>query len=275
MKTKLLYLFTRTPLHVGAGSSVGAVDLPVQRERHTSHPIIPGSSIKGVIRYTAETLDKRDDCDQLFGTADENESVGAGDITFGEARPLAYPVRSAKGAFAYITCPLVLQRWAREASVDFGEINHPDEQTCFSGSKVTLSNNSCVLEEYCFDSKGLYPEAVESAIAAISTDPVWKEAKDRLVLLSDGDFAHFVRTTTEISHHNKIDIATGTVAKGALFNIESVPAETLFFAPIHTTGRYKDCDSEGALVEIIEKHKVLQFGGHSTTGLGFCSLNLK
>ena len=49
MTTKLLYLFTRTPLHVGAGSSVGAIDQPVVRERHTGFPIIPGSSIKGVL----------------------------------------------------------------------------------------------------------------------------------------------------------------------------------------------------------------------------------
>ncbi|HNW40428.1 MAG TPA: RAMP superfamily CRISPR-associated protein, partial [Opitutaceae bacterium] len=47
MTTKLLYLFTRTPLHVGAGSSVGAIDQPIIRERHTGFPIIPGSSLKG------------------------------------------------------------------------------------------------------------------------------------------------------------------------------------------------------------------------------------
>ncbi|MCX6916527.1 MAG: RAMP superfamily CRISPR-associated protein, partial [Verrucomicrobia bacterium] len=43
----ILYLFTRTPLHVGAGASVGAIDQPVQRERHTGFPIIPASSLKG------------------------------------------------------------------------------------------------------------------------------------------------------------------------------------------------------------------------------------
>ena len=55
MQTKILYLFTRTPLHVGAGASVGAIDQPIQRERHTGFPIIPGSSIKGVLRYTAQS----------------------------------------------------------------------------------------------------------------------------------------------------------------------------------------------------------------------------
>jgi CRISPR type III-B/RAMP module RAMP protein Cmr4 len=44
---KILYIFTRTPLHVGAGSSVGAIDQPIQRERHTGFPIIPASSLKG------------------------------------------------------------------------------------------------------------------------------------------------------------------------------------------------------------------------------------
>ena len=45
--SKILYLFTRTPLHVGAGASVGAIDQPVIRERHTGFPIIPASSLKG------------------------------------------------------------------------------------------------------------------------------------------------------------------------------------------------------------------------------------
>ena len=35
MKQQLLAIFTRTPMHIGAGSSVGAVDLPIIRERPT------------------------------------------------------------------------------------------------------------------------------------------------------------------------------------------------------------------------------------------------
>jgi hypothetical protein len=68
-------------------------------------------------------------------------------------------------------------------------------------------------------------------------DPVWSEAAGRLALLCDGDFSHFVATTTEISHHIKIDPKSGTVATGTLFNIESVPAETLLFAPSSAIGQ--------------------------------------
>ncbi|MBI4025772.1 MAG: hypothetical protein HY360_12380 [Verrucomicrobia bacterium] len=46
MISKQLIILTRTPLHVGAGSSVGAIDQPVMRERHTGFPIIPGSALK-------------------------------------------------------------------------------------------------------------------------------------------------------------------------------------------------------------------------------------
>lgn len=277
MNQKLLYIFTRTPLHVGAGSSVGAVDLPVQRERHTGHPIIPGSSIKGVIRYTAETLDERSDITPLFGSI-EGDDAKAGDLTFGEARPLAFPVRSAKGAFAYVTCPIALQRWARETGLDnLPTLTQPDDQSCQAGKKVVLNNNKVVLEEYAFSNATDFPAEWEQALKGVIADPVWQEAIGRLVLLSDGDFSHFVKTTTEINHHNKIDATTGTVAAGALFNIESVPAETLFFAPVISIGRYTksdNVDSMACMEEIANQHPVMQFGGHSTTGLGFCTIKL-
>ncbi len=249
---KLLYLFTRTPLHVGAGTSVGAIDLPIQRERHTRHPIIPGSSIKGVLRYTAQSIDKLPAAKisdmfgpELVGENKESEAR-AGDLIFGEARPLAFPVRSAKGAFAYITCPLILQRFARDArQQNLPEIAAPDDQTCLSGAKVTLTAkkpNRVVLEEFAFESKGEFPAAWENALKNLIADPVWKEAPGRFVLLSDGDFSHFVATATEISHHVKIDRKTGAASKGALFDLESVPAETLFLGSVHVMGRPADAE---------------------------------
>jgi len=281
MKQNILYLFTRTPLHVGAGSSVGAIDLPVQRERHSRHPIIPGSSIKGVLRATC--TDDSGDVLHLFGPdlsedkeAEAKVTAQAGDLSFGEARPIAFPVRSAKGSFAYITCPIALQRWAREAGVELSPLENPKDQHCLAGDKVKLAKGHVVLEEYAFEASGEFPPDWEEALKALSTDPVWQEAPGRLVLLSDGDFSHFVATTCEVSNHNKIDVKTGAVAKGALFNIESVPAETLFFAPVVSTGRYKEknVDSQAGLEELVQNHPVLQFGGHNTTGLGFCSLTL-
>jgi len=281
MITKQLIIFTRTPLHVGVGSSVGAVDLPVRRERHTNHPIIPGSSIKGVFRDAARHFFKDNSLiEDLFGPETESESAArAGDIAFGEARPIAFPVRSAKGAFAYVTCPFVLRRFARESGLtDLPDLDDPEDQTCLAGPKVVIdhaNSKRVVLEEYAFAQQSLFPEKWEQTLLGLSEDPVWKEAARRLVLLSDGDFAHFVTTTTEISTQTKIDPDTGAVSKGALFNMECVPAETLFSAPVQIIGRYKNTDSAAELSNLANEFPILQFGGNSTTGRGFCSINIK
>src|SRR4051794_4247895 len=47
---RLLFLHAQTGLHPGSGTALGAVDLPVQRERHTQWPTIPGSALKGILR---------------------------------------------------------------------------------------------------------------------------------------------------------------------------------------------------------------------------------
>ena len=44
-KANLLFLYTETPLHVGSGSSLGTVDLPIQREHHTNLPMVQLSLI--------------------------------------------------------------------------------------------------------------------------------------------------------------------------------------------------------------------------------------
>ena len=51
-----VFLICETPLHAGSGDSLGVVDLPIQRERHTSFPKIEGSSLKGAIRQAFEDL---------------------------------------------------------------------------------------------------------------------------------------------------------------------------------------------------------------------------
>ncbi len=281
MKTKQLIIFTRTPLHVGVGASVGAVDLPVRRERHTNHPIIPGSSIKGVFRDSARrSIESAETLDDIFGpdNISDDGSARAGDIAFGEARPLAFPVRSARGAFAYITCPFVLRRFSRESGAgDLPDLPDPEDQSCFAGSKVVISHTNqkrAVLEEYAFAHQDDFPAQWQELLLGLSDDPVWKEAAGRLVLLSDGDFAHFVTSTTEVTTQTKINAETGAVVPGALFNMECVPAETLFSAPVQVVGRY-ETDSAAELTSIVSQNPVMQFGGNSTTGRGFCSVSIK
>ncbi len=273
-KTKILYLFTRTPLHVGAGVSVGAIDQPIVRERHTGYPVIPGSSLKGVLRDACRNdaaLEAKEEA--LFGKQDN-----AGKLAIGEAKLLAFPVRSAKGSFAFVTSTLALQRLARENDTfkTLPVLTEPSDVMCFAGDKVTIRRNGqtgVVLEEYTFGVNGEFPDTWETALLALlPDDAVWQSGKGRFVLLSHGDFSHFVRHACEVSQHVAIDPKTGAAKPHALFNLEAVPAETLFFAPV--TAFTRAGGELNDLEKLLERKPVLQFGGDSTTGLGFCTVRL-
>lgn len=283
MKNHTFYLFTRTPLHVGAGSSVGAVDLPVQRERHTGYPIIPGSSIKGVMRDFHETEHGvgSEETLRLFGKADESGESRGGIATFGEARLLLFPVRSAQGGFALATCPLALARYRRDAGLDHEVPEEPAEMTCRAGSEIVRKERT-VLEEYAFKHNGAFPEEWETHLMAALDDAVLKGAKGHFVLLANGDFAHFVQTTCPVSQHVAISDEKGTAIPGALFNEETVPPESLFYANV-TEQTFNAGETEGgkdrkaldAFTGTLAGETLLQFGGNNSAGLGFATVLLK
>jgi CRISPR-associated protein Cmr4 len=285
MKQSVLYIFTRTPLHIGAGSSVGAIDQPIQRERHTGFPIIPGSSIKGVLRdlfvgdAKAQTW--------LFGS-DDAKAACAGAAQFGEGRILAFPVRSAKGCFAWITSPIAQQRYWRDTGAGAGDLGGMptigDGETLVAEGPLCLGDGKIVLEEYTFTRKGDVPTPVLSGMekSMSPTDPVLSQARGRLAMVSDGMMSFFTQAACEVAQHIKIDDETGTVAERALFNQENVPSEALFYSMVHLAPERGDAKSEqrrGAeaaaaalTAALAAAHGVIQLGADGSTGLGYCSV---
>jgi CRISPR-associated protein Cmr4 len=271
--SRILYLFTRTPLHVGAGASVGAIDQPIQRERHTGFPIIPGSSVKGVLRDHLRTLGEPA-LNDLFGQGGDGENSSAGKISFGEARLLAFPVRSAKGAFALATSALSLQRFARDAGCSVKVPSAPADMTCLAGSKLVIEKNGqkgVVLEEYRFKVANPFPPDWEGVLTKLLTDAVLSGAEGRFALLSDGDLSHFAVNACQVNQHVRIDDDSGTAEDRGLFNEETVPSETLFYAPLTVLPRGAE-DNE--VFKALAPEQLVQFGGNGTTGLGFCTVKL-
>jgi CRISPR-associated protein Cmr4 len=272
-RQKILYIFTRTPLHVGAGSSVGAIDQPIQRERHTGFPIIPGSSIKGVLRDHLTTLGDQV-LDEVFGKGGDDENFTAGKISFAEARLLLFPIRSARGAFALATSALALQRFARDAVIDLPIPSAPKDTVCLAGNRLVIDRNGqsgVVLEEYRFGAVGEFPKHWEEKLRAILNDAVLTGAEGRFVLLSDGDLSHFAVNACQVNQHVRIDDRTGTAEDGGLFNEETVPSETLFYS---TLTEIRKTDEANRVFETLATEQLLQFGGNATTGLGFCTIKL-
>ncbi len=260
---------------MGAGSSVGAIDQPVQRERHTGFPIIPGSSVKGVLRDTfTRNPETSDSVAEFFGRESDSQDLTAGKISFGEARLLAFPVRSAKGSFALATSALSLRRFARDAGLDLSVPEQPEDMTCLAGANTVITRgdqSGVVLEEYRFNKTGDFPSDWEETLSGLLDDSVLSGARGRFVLLSDGDLSHFAVSACQVNQHVRIDHETGTAVKGGLFNEETVPTETLMYSPINLI---RDCDEENLIVEELKKEQLIQFGGNGTTGLGYCSVKL-
>ena len=275
MKQRILYIFTRTPLHVGAGSSVGAIDQPVQRERHTGFPIIPGSSVKGVLRdHLGRSLRDPALIDDLFGQGGDAENFTAGKISFGEAHLVAFPVRSARGAFALATSALALRRLARDAGLKLKVPDEPEDMNCLAGGKLTIEKSGkkgVVLEEYRFSATGEFPKEWEAALTGVLSDAVLCGGAGRFVLLSDGDLSHFAVNACPVNQHVRIDDETGTAEEGGLFNEQTVPSESLFFAPLTVMQRGAD---DNPVFAALSDERLVQFGGNGTTGLGFCTVKL-
>jgi CRISPR-associated protein Cmr4 len=280
MKQHHLYLFTRTPLHVGSGDSVGAIDQPIQRERHTRYPIIPGSSIKGVLRdHFERDKDTQAAVTDLFGKGNEDgdKKFEAGKISFGEAQLILFPVRSARGSFALATCVHALSRLKRDGSLKLALPIAPEDNHCLAGDKLILTRGSergVVLEEYRFAPDGSgFPKEWEDHLTSLLDDAVLQGARGRFVLLSDGDFSHYAENACQISQHVRINDETGTAdsAGGGLFNEETVPSEALFAA---TLTELRAPKNGNPVFEKLRQEQLIQFGGNGTTGLGFCTMKL-
>ncbi len=116
MHSRLYLLHALSALHAGTGQGSGVIDLPIAREKSTGLPIVPGSSIKGVLRdeFKGDSNVSAEQHQALFGPDTENAADHAGALALSDARLLCLPVRSLAGTFAWVTCPLVLHRFRRD-----------------------------------------------------------------------------------------------------------------------------------------------------------------
>lgn len=260
MKRHLLTLYTRTPLHVGSGTSVDVVDLPIMRERITGFPVIPSTSLKGVLlqrgREVWETPhatgnDLPEQAKILFGGIDETRNASgekeqksnAGCVQIMEAKILAFPVRSLAGCFAWLTCPAVLERFNRDTGRAV-PVPQSRKDHVIAGAELVIPNqDQAVLEEYALvaqqadQGKGVVDVAAK--LKSLTSDPLWTadgKLAARLAIVHDENFQHFVTTCTEVVARIAINPETRTVkgsggeGGGALFNQENVPCEALFYS---------------------------------------------
>lgn len=299
-EAKVMFIYTESSLHSGSGTSLGVIDLPIQREKYTDYPVCQASGVKGVVREWFEVKygEKDEKVTRTFGpgfSRGDSEAF-AGAATFTDGRLLLFPVRSLNGVFAYTTSRFALSRLKRD--LQMAEVNNitwniPDDSgdkiLGVEGSKIADNQNKVVLEEYTFDFqnsddvKNIAKWIADNAIPKGAEYKFWKEKiKTDLIVLPDNAFRDFVKLSTEVQARIMIDNTTKTVKQGALFYEEALPSDSLLYSVV--MAHDPACDSDKR-PEKLKTHtdvmkflseintQRLQFGGDVTIGKGIVNVN--
>jgi len=293
---RAMFIYCASPVHMGAGTSLGVIDNPIQRERHTGHPVMAGSGIKGAMRHAAEGNGIGNGMvNKIFGPEAGNSADHAGAVSFSDGQIVLFPVRSLKEGFVYATCPTALGRLARLLDATgvkehgiVATLNLKEGECATASDDVIAAGGKLVLEAYEYTNQAEKRDDVKKTAQWLSSNAVqanggfqfFKEKiAKHMVVLNDGDFAFFVKNATVVEPHVRIDDASGTAADGGLFFTENLPPESLLvsLAMASEERRKKgNADAEkvsaklmiGTMVDHFTDKKMLQVGGDATTGRG-------
>lgn len=290
--SKICVMHAISPVHAGAGSATGAVDLPIQRERHSGWPHIQASGVKGAFRDHCRSVwmlrgveknnlvSKNDEkqakelTNRIFGQSD-NDGSQAGAVAFSDARLLAFPVRSNQAPFVWVTCPALLKRLARDLELvnldnaDLGAANISGDE--YGLIKGDLSDD-LILEDICLKQGSADFNGLAKTIDKLD------ENLDRLVLIPDHHFSFLMETATEIQAQIKIDPVSGTTKKGSLRYEELLPADSVLYSVVffgaertEETNKIQLEMLAQVVLEAADSH--IQLGGDMTLGRGIFQLN--
>ena len=278
-----LGMYTISPVHAGSGSETSVIDLPIQREKHTGFPVIWGQSLKGVLRHAFEDggVDK-ETITSIFGPPTDKAHEHAGAISVGDAKVLLFPVRSAKGVFAYVTSPLVLERFRRDMelagkAVNFEVQEFKESEAIIDENSILAVGNNIILEEVVLKARKENLSSLENVLSVVLPEGV--SVKERLAIVPDDVFSAFVRMNTEIVARVAIDPEKGTVRKGGLWYEEFLPSDTVLYSIIAVRkprgGKLSLAEEVTTeLTTFFDNNPYLQVGGDETVGKGFVMVKL-
>jgi CRISPR-associated protein Cmr4 len=265
-----VYLHAITPIHSGTGSSADIVDLPIAREKATGWPVIPGSSLKGVLAGEYEKRTDKAHREAVFGNQEWQSK-----LAFTDMRILCLPVRSFAGTFAWVTSPLVLERYARDAAALGASCPHELEllSDVFGSADALAAVGSALVVDNHIILEDLDLSSEQTAVVGLAAESLAKcvfgeggstEFVSRFAIVSNDIFDYLCETATEVVARIKLGEDGNTSGKGGnLWYEEAVPAEAIFAGFV--LGDISGADAPVSTCTI-------QVGGHAGVGRGLCSL---
>ncbi len=287
MQARLFHLHALSALHCGTGQSADVVDLPIARARATKLPIVPGSSLRGMLRREimnramSNESDGKDE-EALFGrrTISGDADTSAGRLSIGDAHLLLLPVRCLAGIVSYVTCPFILRRYARDrerSEVGVPTVPSPADEMA---AIVTSTSVNCVGDKLVLEDLDLrvrredgslleWARAIAGTVHPGDTD-AQQDVVVRFAVVPDDVMSFLSDTATEVRARIRIDPKTGTVSKGALWYEEYLPAESVLWGvfAVSTSNRPDDARTADQLARAMPSADTVQLGGNAGVGSG-------
>jgi len=271
MKTELFIIKCKSNLHVGLGdSNYGVIDKLVQRDVVNELPCIYSSSLKGGFReYFEEKLNQKKLADDIFGKGSNKKSTGMdkGAFIFQQANLLSIPLRSNTRPYFNAVSPFIIAEWLVLASLS--DYSFPDalKNELDEIAKLSPKNDNPIIME---DINDLIIEDFEDF--DVKPDLKFPELRkmigNDLVILSTDDMK---RITDD--YHLPV-IARNKLENGQSKNLwyeQIVPRESNFATFVMFNSPTGNAIKDNVFSTNVDE-KIVQFGGDSSIGYGYCEV---
>jgi CRISPR-associated protein Cmr4 len=291
---KVVLIKSLSELHPGTGRGTEIVDLAIQRDS-IGFPVIYSSSIKGSIKTALYHRNK--DLIYLLGPEQGDAEKYSSPIAVMTSLLISFPVRSLKGIYTNVTCPLLLRRFARYLSMasilngKYDEIAKKVGKIAsipgkfpategFSDRHVIEGLEKAVLCEEVYVAKDLIDERNE---VNELRDLIGLDSSESLISLRDDDAKGLMDRSLIRITRIRIDRDRKTVEGGGLWTEEAVPAGAVFATVfLGYSKEYLKWDKLSKLKEylgdrepldvVLDNVRYLIIGGDETIGRGIVEL---
>lgn len=275
---RLLLLQTHSGLHTGQPQAPDRLS----RDAETGRPILRPASLTGALRKQMRDQLYSTHRDQedwkaaaaqdpglraLFGVRDDEDQPANLSISTGHL--LLLPVRSLQGVYTWVTSPAVLTSLAQNlATLDLTPFPalpspHPFDAYCQPEHPGLLEGQHLLLEELSFQRKSELKGVLDWLLqdGLLGGQPIAAELPNRLVLISDTAFDHFMR-------YSLLPYVRSSEKGGRIQHIEMLPPNTWLYSLLSLDETLNWEDHASRLPGLI------YIGSHRSTGHGLCGLSL-
>ncbi len=196
------------------------------------------------------------------------DSGSAGRLLCSDARLLLLPVRSLSGAYKWLTCPGILNRYQRDTARSANGATEASFSIQSPARGHYLgeegSQNWLGLEEREFGFQKSCHSSIVTALMAVLPERVTEEDLERrLVILHDDDFTWFAKYALPVMAHNALE--EKTKRSKALWYEESLPPDTIMYVLFGE----RTADAVKTFRQKLEGAPYVQIGGNETVGMGW------